>query len=235
MLFVHETHQVIGRHAGEFEDLYRQGWMGALAEGDDARLLWFLNHAMGSGPAYQVVTITAVADGSAWERLATRMATGDLADLATRLDAMRHGVEGKLLLPVAWSALQAVDLSTVPTDGAEHGLSLYMQDTGWPDAPLDDYIELWDVDYWQVMRETPPERRLLDVQACFQVGHGTGMRPEAMLMQKIMNVSTLGNLLTRIERYDPATWPGTYMAKGLEIRDQWESKLLRTSAWSPLW
>jgi len=235
VLFVHETHQVIGRHAGEFEDLYRQGWMGALAEGDDARLLWFLNHAMGSGPAYQVVTITAVADGSAWERLATRMATGDLADLATRLDAMRHGVEGKLLLPVAWSALQAVDLSTVPTDGAEHGLSLYMQDTGWPDAPLDDYIELWDVDYWQVMRETPPERRLLDVQACFQVGHGTGMRPEAMLMQKIMNVSTLGNLLTRIERYDPATWPGTYMAKGLEIRDQWESKLLRTSAWSPLW
>jgi hypothetical protein len=24
------------------------------------------------------------------------------------------------------------------------------------------------------------------------------------------------------------------MAKGLELRDQWESKLLRTSTWSPL-
>jgi len=235
VLFVHETHRVIGRHSGEFEDLYRQRWMAALAKGDDARLLWFLNHAMGSGPAYQVVTVTAVADGSAWERLAARMVTGDLADLATRLDAMRYEVEGKLLLPVAWSAVQSVDLSVVPTDGAEHGLSLYMQDTGWPVAPLDDYIELWDVDYWQIMREFPPERRLLDVQACFQVGHGSGIRPEAILMQKILNVSTLGNLLTRVERYDPTSWPGTYMAKGLEIRDQWESKLLRTSAWSPLW
>ena len=26
---------------------------------------------------------------------------------------------------------------------------------------------------------------------------------------------------------------GSYMAKGLEVRDQWESKLLRTSSWSP--
>ena len=235
MLFMHETHRVSGRCAGEFEDLYREQWMGTLAEGDDARLVWYFNHAMGSGPSYQVVTITAVADGGAWEQLATRMLTGDMAELAARLDAMRYEVEGKLLLPVAWSALQEVDLSAVPTDGAEHELSLYMQDTGWPDAPLDDYIELWDADYWQVMRQTLPEKKLLDIQACFQVGHGSGIRPEAILMQKIMNVETLGGLLTRVERYDPTTWPGTYMAKGLEIRDQWESKLLRTSAWSPLW
>lgn len=235
MLFMHETHQVIGRHAGDFEDLYREQWMGTLADGDDARLVWYLNHAMGSGPSYQVVTITAVADGGAWERLAARMLTGDMAELAARLDTMRYEVEGKLLLPVAWSALQEVDLSAVSTDGAEHGLSLYMQDTGWPDAPLDDYIALWDADYWQVMRQTPPERKLLDIQACFQVGHGSGIRPEAILMQKIMSVETLGGLLTRVEQHDPTTWPGTYMAKGLEIRDQWESKLLRTSAWSPLW
>ena len=30
MLFMHETHQVIGRHASRFEDLYRNGWMGTL-------------------------------------------------------------------------------------------------------------------------------------------------------------------------------------------------------------
>ena len=50
---------MIGRHAAAFEDLYRDEWMPALAEGDDARLVWYLNHAMGSGPAYQVVTVTA--------------------------------------------------------------------------------------------------------------------------------------------------------------------------------
>ena len=235
MLFVHETHRVIGRHASAFEDLVRDEWMGALARSDDTRLLWYLNHAMGSGPAYEVVTVTAVADGAAWEALGARMAAGDLSDLATRLDSYRHEVEGKLLLPVYWSALQRVDLDQVPTDGRRHDLSVYMQDTGWPDAPLDDYIELWDRDYWQIMRQTPPERRLLDVQACFQVAHGSGIRPEAILMQKIVNFETLGRLLTDGGVPDPTTWPGTYMAKGLEVRDQWESKLLRTSAWSPFW
>jgi hypothetical protein len=235
VLFMHETHKVIGRYASEFEELYRSDWMGTLARTDDARLVWYLNHAMGSGPAYQVVTITALGDGEAWESLTQRMLTGDLSDLTARLDTCRYQVEGKLVTPVYWSALQDVDLAAVPTDGQGHELSVYMQDTGWPDAPLDDYIELWDHDYWQYMRQIPPEKKLLDIQACFQVAHGTGIRPEAILMQKIMNFSTLGGLLTSVEEFDPTTWPGSYMAKGLEVRDQWESKLLRTSSWSPLW
>ncbi|HEY1988381.1 MAG TPA: hypothetical protein VGG43_02850 [Acidimicrobiales bacterium] len=235
MLFMHETHQVIGQHASSFEQLYRDEWMAALGGSDDARLVWYLNHAMGSGPAYQVVTITAVADGAAWEALAQRMLVGDLEDLTARLDMCRYQVEGKLIAPVYWSALQELDLNEIPSDGREHELSVYMQDTGWPDAPLDDYIELWDHDYWQFMRKIPPEKKLLDIQACFQVAHGSGIRPEAILMQKIMNFSTLGHLLTSAEEYDPSTWPGSYMAKGLDLRDQWESKLLRTSNWSPLW
>jgi hypothetical protein len=28
--------------------------------------------------------------------------------------------------------------------------------------------------------------------------------------------------------------PGTYMAEALDYRDQWESRLLRSSPWSPL-
>ena len=235
MLYLHETHKVIGRHASAFEDLFRDEWMGALARVEGARLLWYLNHAMGSGPSYRVVTITAVSDGAAWEALARRMLAGDLTELAAKLDSCRYQVDGKLLTPVYWSELQEVDLKEMPVDGREHELSVYMQDTGWPDAPLDDYIELWDHDYWQFMRRTPPERRLLDIQACFQVAHGSGTRPEAILMQKIMSFSALGGLLTSVEEYDPDTWPGSYMAKGLEVRDQWESKLLRTSSWSPLW
>jgi hypothetical protein len=235
MLFMHETHKVIGRHASTFEHLYREEWMPALAQGGDVRLLWYLNHAMGSGPAYQVVTVTALSDGAAWESLAQRMLLGDLSDLCARLDAQRYEVTGKLLMPVYWSSMQELDLAAVPTEGVAHELSVYMQDTGWPDAPLDDYIELWDHDYWRFMREIPPERKLLDIQACFQVAHGSGIRPEAILMQKIMSFSTLGHLLTSVEEHDPTTWPGTYMSKGLDLRDQWESKLLRTSNWSPLW
>ena len=235
MLFMHETHKVIGRQAATFEEMYRNEWMVRLAESDDARLVWYLNHAMGSGPAYQVVTITAFSDAGAWESVTQRMLQGDLSNLHTRLDASRYEVVGKLLTTVYWSALQELDLASIPTDGREHELSVYMEDTGWPDASLDDYIELWDHDYWYFMRQIPSEKKLLDIQACFQVAHGSGIRPEAILMQKIMNFSTLGNLLTSVEVHDPNTWPGSYMAKGLELRDQWESKLLRTSKWSPLW
>jgi hypothetical protein len=235
MLLMIETHRVIGRHASEFERLYRHEWMSELSRTDGARLLWYLNHAMGSGPAYQVVTITALSDGSAWESLGRRMLEGDLTNLVSRLDSYRYEVGGKLAMPVYWSALQAVDFTAVPTDGREHDLSLYMLDTGWPHEPLDDYIELWDRNYWQYMRQTPEDKKLLDIVGCFQVAHGSGVRPEAMLMQKIMSFASLGNLLTRHEEYDPTTWPGSYMAKGLELRDQWESKLLRTSTWSPLW
>src|SRR5580700_7989430 len=100
MLFMHETHKVIGRHASAFEDLYRDEWLAALAQGSNARLVWYLNHAMGSGPAYQVVTITALSDGTAWEELVHRMLLGDLSDLTSRLDAHRYEVTGKLLTPV---------------------------------------------------------------------------------------------------------------------------------------
>src|ERR1700722_3488385 len=235
MLFMHETHKVIGKRASAFEDLYREEWMATLAQGSEARLVWYLNHAMGSGPAYQVVTITALSDGAAWESLAQRMLLGDLRQLCARIDAQRYEATEKLLTPVYWSPMRELDLGHIPTVAHEHELSVYMQDTGWPDAPLDDYIELWDHDYWQHMRQIPPERKLLDIQACFQVAHGSGIRPEAILMQKIVNFSTLGRLLTSVEEPDPTTWPGTYMTKGLDLRDQWESKLLRTSNWSPLW
>ena len=49
MLFLHEVHEVVGTREAEFEDAYRSGWMPTLAKGDDARLLYFLHHAHGSG------------------------------------------------------------------------------------------------------------------------------------------------------------------------------------------
>lgn len=230
---MHETHRLIGRHAATFESLVRDEWMGAVAEDDGVRLLGYLNHAMGSGPSYQVITITALRDAEAWQELSGRMLSGDMSDLCSRLDACRYEVEGKLLTPVHWSALQSVDLAAVPAVAGDNELSVYMHDTGWPDAPLDDYIRFWDEEYWRFMRETPPERKLLDVIACFQVAHGSGIRPEAILMQRIVDLATLGSLLARPAVHDPTTWPGSYMAKGLEVRDQWESKLLRSSTWSP--
>jgi hypothetical protein len=237
VLFLHETHQVVGAREEEFEAAYREGWMPTLAKEDNARLLWYTNHAHGSGMSYNVVTITAITDGTAWERLARRAQVGDLRPWMRELDNLRHEVTGKILLPVDWSPLQTMDLTTVPTDGATHPLSLFMEDTGWPDAPLDDYIRMWDEIYYRVLSKAPPAMRILDIQACFQVAHGSYRRREAMLWQKIQdynNCAALVHLLTT-ETPPEHRAPGSYMFEALKYRDQWESRLLRTSAWSPLY
>lgn len=237
MLFLHETHKVIGAREDEFEAAYREGWMPTLAEADNARLLWYANHAHGSGVSYNVVTITGITDGAAWESLARRAQQGDLQPWMRELDNLRHEVTGKILLPVDWSPLQAVDLATVPTDGTTHPLSLFMEDTGWPDAGLDDYIRCWDELYYRPLSTAPPGMRLLEIQACFQVAHGGYKRREATLWQKIdasNNYAALVHLLTT-DIAPEHRGPGTYMFDALKYRDQWESRLLRTSAWSPLY
>src|ERR1700681_922740 len=237
MLFIHETHRVDGRREDEFEAAFREGWMPTLAKGDDARLLWYANHAHGSGVSYNVVTITGVRDAAAWEQLALRVQRGDLQEWARSGDRLRHDVKGKLLLPVHWSPLQEVDLASVPTDGAVHEPSLFMEDTGWPDSSLDDYIQWWDDIYYEPMQRVPEDLSMLDIQACFQVAHGSYQRREAMLWQKIdasNDYAALVHLLTPDIPPEHRA-PGTHMFDALSYRDQWESRLLRTSAWSPLY
>lgn len=237
MLFLHETHKVVGTREDEFEAAYREGWMPTLANEDNARLLWYTNHAHGTGPSYTVVTITGIADGASWEGLARRTQQGDLQPWMRELDNLRHEVTGKLLLPVAWSPLQSVDLATVPTDAGTHPLSLFMEDTGWPSAPLDDYIRSWNDIYYRPLSAAPARMRILDVQACFQVAHGSYQRREAMLWQKIDDSNNYAALLHLLTKEVPPEYraPGSYMYEALKYRDQWESRLLRTSDWSPLY
>src|ERR1700704_965389 len=132
VLFLHETHSVVGYHEDAFEAAFREGWMPTLAQRDDARLLWYLNLAHGSGWSYPVVTITAGRDGAAWERLAHRIQSGDLEEWMRELDTYRHDVDAKVLLPLPWSPMAEFDLAAVPAGGAEREPAVYMEDTMWP-------------------------------------------------------------------------------------------------------
>ncbi|MHB8439190.1 MAG: hypothetical protein ACYDD4_08520 [Acidimicrobiales bacterium] len=230
MLLLHEVHHVRGRREEEFEEAYRSGWMPALAEGDEARLLWYCHHAHGSGPAYHVVTVSAFRDAAAWERLVRRIHGGDLAAWARGVDELRHEHSAKLMVPVDWSPLRDLDLSAVATGGDEHELSMYMEDTGWPHAAIDDYVEFWHSDYYEPMRS---RASLLDIELVSRTAYGAGRRKEAVLMQKVTDHEGLLRLLTT-EVPEQYRAPGTFMHEALDYRDRWESKLLRTSAWSPL-
>ncbi len=142
MLLLHEVHTVAGRHEEEFEATFRDGWRPDVAADDGTRLLYYLKLAHGTGHAYHHVSITGLRDGAAYERLATRVQRGDLRKWAAGVDALRHEVKGKLLLPVEWSPLREIDLEAVPTEGIEHDPVLYMEDSAWPhEEKLDDYLE----------------------------------------------------------------------------------------------
>jgi hypothetical protein len=232
VLFMHEVHKVRGRAEDEFEAAFRNGWMPMLADGDEARLLWYTNQAHGSGPAYTVITVTAVRDGAAWERLTERVQKGDLRDWMRGLDELRHEVDAKLLVPLPWSPLPEVVLEDVPVDGREHEMSLYMEDTMWPyEDKFEEYIVRCGEVYAKSLEEPTS---MLSMHAAFQPALGSHVRREVILMQHISRPEALLDLL---RTHIPAEYraPGTWMHEALDLRDQWTSRLLRTSEWSPLY
>jgi hypothetical protein len=233
MLLLHEVHTVAGQREDEFEAQFRDGWMPMLGKTDDARLLYYLKLAHGTGRAYHHVTITGLRDGNAYESLARRVQTGDLRSWAADADKLRHEVKGKLLLPVEWSPMRDFDLGAVPTDGREHDAELFMEDSAWPhEAKLDDYLEAARTHYAPSL-EQRTERSLLTLLAVFQAALGAPRRREVVLWQRVDFPERLPALFTR-ELPAHVKGPGTWMHDALQVRDDWESRLLRSATWSPL-
>ena len=233
MLLLHEVHTVAGRQEDEFEAAFRSGYLQSVAADGDARLLYYLKLAHGTGRAYHHTSITAFANGDAYERVARRIQSGDLRAWAGDIDGMRHEVKGKMLLPVEWSPMGDLDLSSVPTDGSEHDPVLYMEDSAWPyEAKLDTYLEKARTHYAPSL-EQRSERSLLTLLGVFQAALGAPRRREVILWQRVDFPERLPGLFTR-ELPAHVKGPGTWMHDALEVRDDWESRLLRSATWSPL-
>lgn len=118
MLFVHDVHAVIGEREFDFEDAVRYEYAPAVAE-DGARLLWYMHATHGAGEAYMMVTVTAVPDGAAWQRLNDRLRYGDLMEWRAKVDAMRYRSTSTLLVQAPWSPLGDIDLDSVPLPAGE--------------------------------------------------------------------------------------------------------------------
>lgn len=234
MLFVHEVHRVIGAHEEAFEEAFRCGWLPTLAQTDDARLLYYLRHAHGTGRAYNVITVTAVADAAAWGALVRRIESGDLTGWARHVDALRHDVTAKVLIPVDWSPLQEVNLDRVPIDGGEHRTTLFLEDTAWPfEGKVEAYLDAARDNYLPALEAGG--RPLLHLEAVYRPAWGTGARRrEVVLWQQVMDPKRLVALFASEVPAEHRV-PGTWMHDALTVRDDWESRLLRTAAWSPLY
>ncbi|HXP32589.1 MAG TPA: hypothetical protein VN820_01170 [Acidimicrobiales bacterium] len=236
MLLLHEVHHVAGAREERFEAAYRDELLPALATSDGCRLLWFLRVAHGSGPAYTVVTITGCRDATAWAELAERIRRGDLAEWSAEVDAIRHACEAKILTPVSWSPVQEIDLGTVPVKGETHKNSLFMEDTAWPFAGgLQAYLEKAGTLYDQTLSSQKEEGTgMIELEAAFQPVYGTHQTTEVVLWQRVVNPKAVMWMLGH-DLPPEASAPGTWLHDALAVRDRWESRLLRSTSWSPLY
>ena len=226
-LFVHEAHRVIGTREDEFEAACQE-WMETLGAGEDARLLGYWAQAHGTGPSYRVVTLTAVDDWAAWERLARSVQSGPLAPLMARLDGLRHDVVATLLRPLPWSPLTAVDLAAVPVTPGDRPHALLMEDTMWPHrGKLFDYLA-GAGEHYTALLARPAALLRLDAALVTAVGE----TPEVMLLQTVKSPKAIIGLFTS-EIPPERRPPGTWMHDALAWRDQWRSRMLRSATWAP--
>jgi hypothetical protein len=73
----------------------------------------------------------------------------------------------------------------------------------------------------------------MKIELAMQAMPGAGRYPEVTLLQRLSSLPPLIRLLTN-DIPDSVTRPGSWMHEALDLRDQWQSRLLRTATWSPL-
>ena len=183
-----------------------------------------------------MVSITGCRDAAAWEDLAERVRGGDLAAWSAKVDAMRHSSEAKVIQPVPWSPLQEIDLATRAGERRDaqelalhggHGLALRRRAAGLPPKAGTLYDRT-------LSSQKEEGTGMIELEAAFQPVYGTHMTTEVILWQRVVNTKAVMWMLGH-DLPPEASAPGTWLHDALEVRDRWESRLLRSAAWSPLY
>jgi hypothetical protein len=166
------------------------------------------------------VTITAVRDGAAWERLVERLRRGDLSAWSGRADGMRYSLASSLLVALPSSPLTDVDLGSVPIDPEVHALGVYREDT-LAGPGLDEVLG--------AAANAAGADAVLTPVATFRPAVDPG--PRRVVLYRVAEP----------DRWTPAfgldagwdDWPGS-LTPVLPPAVSGSSRMLRTSSWSPL-
>ena len=222
MIYCIERHHVMGEENESFEALYRHTYVPRLGDTDDARLLWYTQSPHGAGEAYYNITITGFNDLAAWERWAERLRCGDLADWLEEVDSRRYRCEGSLVSEVPWSPLSLASLPPAAPGNADP--TLFRLDTvGYEQADL-----LLAGDSWQ---NGGGRRAVLRLVGAFRSLLAPLDERRALLLYRIGNHDEVVEALN----VDSGTryWAGgpVELPKGTV---HLETRVLRTTSWSPL-
>jgi hypothetical protein len=230
MFYVHEIHALNTARADSFEATIRDQWVPALATEPGMRLVWCVRSMPGTASYPELITMTAVEDGAALERLGERSRRGDLRELSSELGRQREGLTTRVLASLEEFNPYAVELDELPLvrDGAPS--EMYIHDFVAPQPGMQRVYEVQ-------MREA--FMKMLEIDALpmktwggFETVAGGGRVPQSLMITWIANPPAISNLISQGNpRVAPE--PGSWMAEGLKLRDTWISRLVRSVPWSP--
>lgn len=221
MLFVHDVHAVIGQHEFEFEDAMRDLYLPGVSADADTRVLWYMTSAHGSSDAYNAITVTAVRDGVAWERLVERRRYGDLSEWNTQAATLCYSSRSTLLVSTEASPLADLELASVPASMEEHPVQLFREDV------------LEGVGVGALLAAISPAKpdddEVLQVEAMFRPAYG------ADSMVRILYRVAPQDRLTSAFGADLgwSDWSGS-VTSTLPHGVQGSGRFLRTATWSPI-
>jgi hypothetical protein len=128
MFYVHEIHALDAAAADDFETLVREQWVPALATDPQTRLVWCVRSMPGTASYPELITMTAVEDGAALERLGSRCRDGDLREPSSELGRHRTGVETRIFAALEEFNPYSVDLGEVPLVRDDAPCEMYIHD-----------------------------------------------------------------------------------------------------------
>jgi hypothetical protein len=229
LFFVHEIHALDPATAEAFEASLRDEWVPALAD-HDTRLVWAVRSEAASISFPEIITLTAVADGDALQRLAERMRGGDLRDGSRQLDEHRRGHTTRVVAALEEFNPYTVALDGLPVVRSDASTELYIHDFVIPRLGMQRIYEVQMREYFMKMLEI--EALPMKTWAGFETVAGGGRTPESIMVTHVNNSRALaelvvhGNPRMRVE-------PGTWMADALKLRDTWTAGGGGGLPWSP--
>ena len=230
MFYVHETHTLDADTAPSFETVLREQWVPAVADDGGMRLVWCARSMPGTASYPEMVTMTAVADGAALERLAARSRTGDLRDASAELARNRVGLTTRVLASLEEFNPYSVDLDAVPVVREGAPTEMYIHDWVVPQPGMQRIYEVQMREAFMKMLEM--DAIPMKTWGGFETVAGGGRVPLSLMVTWIANAPAITGLIAEVKPR-VALEPGSWIREGLKLRDTWISRLVRSVPWSP--
>jgi hypothetical protein len=220
VIYCIERHHVIGEYDREFEELYERTYIPLLGEADGARLLWYTQSPHGAGEAYVNVTVMGFKDFAAWEHWGDRLRKGDLADWLEEADSRRYRCVGSLVSELPWSPLRLSELPPASPGAGEPSL-LRLDVLG-----VDRYEQLFGTNGWG----SAPESAVLKLVGAFAPVLAPLEELRAFVLYRIGSHDQVVSAFNLDRGEDP--WAGGCPLPSGVVH--LETRVLRTTSWSPL-